>query len=143
MPKYKWDSPHHWLLDAIHRRVVTSEELWLLIQKVDADEIQDQFQSTMTEEGYFEEIVEDHEAWIIVMNPQARMANKDSDAFWKADEGWVYLEDATRYSETTKPRVIVPEDGEWVTYGEANEIENVLLQMEDNNDWVGNDWPEN
>lgn len=56
MTKYKWDSPQEWLSQKINatddvaklRGIVTS-----VVDLLDADEIQDTFQSEMDDDGYF------------------------------------------------------------------------------------------
>lgn len=67
--EYKWDNPHEWLQDAFRAGKVSGEELLLLCNELDADTIQDFFQSSMDTDGYFgvedEEEEEDEEdgAW--------------------------------------------------------------------------------
>ena len=53
---YKWKSTHDWLCDAVRNTRVTTEELLTMIcEEVDADTIQDWFEDTMDEDGFFEE----------------------------------------------------------------------------------------
>jgi len=48
---YKWNNPHEWLR-------FSGEDLWPLVEKyVDADQIQDMFESAMDEDGYFTEFI--------------------------------------------------------------------------------------
>lgn len=55
MSEYKWSNPLDWLAD----RIANAEEselrgiLHAVIDKLDADEVQDIFQAEMDEDGYF------------------------------------------------------------------------------------------
>ena len=58
MGKYKYNSPYEWL----NERIIKADEKELrviaheLTTKINADDIQDLFQSEMDADGYFEEI---------------------------------------------------------------------------------------
>lgn len=58
--KYKWNSPNEWLNDKIDS--YDPHELRLIAKtlatRLDADEVQDEFQSDMDEDGYFDELKE-------------------------------------------------------------------------------------
>jgi hypothetical protein len=58
--KYRWENPHEWLLDRIARAAEDGDNGWLLAavrlmaSRLDADDVQDLFQTEMDEDGYFE-----------------------------------------------------------------------------------------
>jgi hypothetical protein len=60
MKKYKWNNPYEWL----NEKILKSNEIELrsicfeLILGIDADAIQDKFQSDMDKDGYFDKITE-------------------------------------------------------------------------------------
>lgn len=63
MPRYRWASPHEWLSHKINSIGTVSPEARKLrgilnevIPKLDADDIQDAFQSEMDADGYFEDL---------------------------------------------------------------------------------------
>lgn len=58
--KYKYEGPHDWLSNAVHRHGEKEilSRLMNLVQKVDADTIQDEFQDLMEKDSYFEPIKE-------------------------------------------------------------------------------------
>lgn len=59
--KYKWDGPHEWL-DDVSREWDSARlraELMALAVRLDADELQDEFQTEMDADGYFEPIPEE------------------------------------------------------------------------------------
>ena len=55
---YKWQTPHDWL--AVRAQTDNLRELYLIIDalmwRLDADSIQDLFQSEMAADGYFEPV---------------------------------------------------------------------------------------
>jgi hypothetical protein len=53
-PKYEWATPFEWLTWAVAENKVSTDELLNLLSKVDSDLIQDEFQSAMNEDGYFD-----------------------------------------------------------------------------------------
>ena len=60
MPKYKWESPHEWLINALTERTHDVHEMDArireLILKTDADTLQEVFEDLMDNDGYFEEV---------------------------------------------------------------------------------------
>lgn len=55
--EYKWSNPHEWLHYSYNQGDITVTELFTLIDEcIDADEIQNRFQSSMDEDGYFDTI---------------------------------------------------------------------------------------
>ena len=56
--KYKWNSAHEWLLDAMEKWDINQLkcEFREIMMKMDSDEIQDIYQSDMDADGYFDEI---------------------------------------------------------------------------------------
>jgi len=75
---YKWDSPQEWLLEKAGSLVRASDTAELfsiiqtLVQKLDGDSIQDEFQSEMDFDGYFEELQEweQNTAFVSFVNSQ-------------------------------------------------------------------------
>lgn len=58
MPDYKWATPIEWLYQQ-HLDLESPElraRVWAVLHKVDPDEIQEQFQDLMEEDGYFERL---------------------------------------------------------------------------------------
>jgi len=54
--QYKWDSPHDWLGDYIDHSQTPEEIRYIactLASVLDSDQIQDLFQSEMSDDGYF------------------------------------------------------------------------------------------
>jgi hypothetical protein len=64
MTWYRWENPHEWLLDRIARAAKEGDTAWLLVSiratatELDADTVQDLFQTEMNEDGYFEPVEE-------------------------------------------------------------------------------------
>jgi hypothetical protein len=56
---YRWANPHEWLFDKAHDEW-TPEQLFAafrdIVEKCDADTLQDLFQTEMDRDGYFDEI---------------------------------------------------------------------------------------
>jgi len=65
MARYKWSTPHQWLLEAAQSwdSAQLYSALSSIIDKLDGDTIQDLYQSDMTEDGYFRDL--DHAAPVI------------------------------------------------------------------------------
>ena len=61
--RYKWSHPRDWLDDYLTRHADDAERLLaeakVLAGLLDSDEIQDEYQREMDEDGYFEEIQTD------------------------------------------------------------------------------------
>jgi hypothetical protein len=59
MPKHKWDNPQEWLNSVVQTHVANNDVNALvgiinsLVQKVNSDDIQDEFQNDMERDGYF------------------------------------------------------------------------------------------
>lgn len=55
--KFKWSNPFEWLQD--NTRTWSPQrfehEFWILASKMDSDELQDEYENCMREDGYFEE----------------------------------------------------------------------------------------
>lgn len=53
--KYKWDSPQEWLIEYAGKLNAGElfNEFTVLVQQMDADQIQDLYQSDMERDGYF------------------------------------------------------------------------------------------
>ena len=60
MPRYKWNTPHEWLMDAAQSwdSAQLYSALSSIIDKLDADTIQDLYQTEMSEDGYFVDLDE-------------------------------------------------------------------------------------
>ena len=58
MARYKWDSPQEWLIQYASKLDASKlfQEFSILVQELDADKIQDLYQSDMDADGYFTDL---------------------------------------------------------------------------------------
>ncbi len=62
MARYRWATPHEWLLEKAEQHAAKNDAAELLsilnslVPKIDADTIQDEFQSEMDADGYFRDL---------------------------------------------------------------------------------------
>ena len=57
MTRYKWETAHDWLEDYLQRNPNQAHSIAMsLAMKLDSDQIQDEFQSDMDVDGYFEDL---------------------------------------------------------------------------------------
>lgn len=58
MARYKWDSPREWLMEQAANWDASKlfAELSAIVEKLDADTIQDLYQTEMSEDGYFRDL---------------------------------------------------------------------------------------
>lgn len=58
MASYRWDSPHAWLIAKAQdwSESTLYRELVMLAHKLDADQLQDEYQDLMSADGYFNDL---------------------------------------------------------------------------------------
>lgn len=62
--EYKWDTPQQWLIEYASKLDAAKlfQEFTVLVQQMDADTVQDLYQSDMDAQGYFTPIAEEYES---------------------------------------------------------------------------------
>ena len=101
---YRWVNAHAWLEEAVKNGQVTKADLLeFLLEHVNADNIQDQFQTMMDEQGYFHEA---HELWAKLGDVPVNDDGEIEEPFLHFTEGtdrediWYWFEDFFNISVT-------------------------------------------